>query len=1010
MSLPAPQPSERRDFSSLCMSTWHLDHMVARGNAELARLTALMLESGQRLPPPAAGGSGGRGGAASGAGGIAAGTSPGLFGADRALSETRHRIEADDLYAVFDPNGQRKQWTQGEIVRLVTALPDLNLPYSADNPSLTIKALDAMVFDLGIQDSTTALVDADISNGNAGFCTKGDVTNALDYHLWVLAMLLRTKYRTRPMHCRSAFDVSSLYRMRTLGITIEPPDRSPGMVRRYASLKFLRRELLWQICEAWGVPHPDHSDDAAGWSALLEVERLVAEDSEASREFWGALGDGTSAEKTARLPMACFAVVRCKMAVARSVDPASAPAGAPAPAPSAPAAPLSADMVFSRLFDGFDPAMKTEAKAMALQVVDPHNRRYNNKAVVGTGAYDDKMKEWIAERIDAFRAAVPSVPFTDVGALLRMVVSFADAAAAPAPAPAPAAAGGGGAGTTLGRSDRLLAEALDNTKMPSAKGEDGIDRLVPLPPGTLPLAQAEELVAKVDIMQAAVALGQTAAGADACANLGVMVDQVDAATGRTSKVRNCDALLNWALTQDIDSSTSAGGSPRAKAVCALNSAQAIVVNEVTTLIKRSSYGGENFGSWHPTPDMVKDMMKGMIIGSRPHVVRRVMTRRAHDYGPWMCVPMNVPNRPASTTEFFEWFYAVGAYSTCSRMDTVATKALDDWCAAMDACGDISLMQYQVDCKRYLHEWNQDSQRRYDDQQFLDLFLGGVIKLDRLNEVYQMKSQPSRKPRLRGVFTDGSMVSKTINECIKMDLITLVRQPFDRADTVFASIPILFPRMRYDAGGGGTPSPAPSPRASPAIGQAGVAGHYGPPDSGGRTSRSGGLNLQLPQPPPGVAQGTLLQLTKPKPASPSDQGRTRDYSREHKETVLPPAPRFGNILPRHELISGPEVKSLGVVGLFQSEPILAGKCAALLVREDGCDFRGCKFCRRTLEELPSLDASDITAALRRTLGSASARVRPGTPRRDRSDSEGSERSISSQRSEGGGFRPRRKKDS
>ena len=28
----------------------------------------------------------------------------------------------------------------------------------------------------------------------------------------------------------------------------------------------------------------------------------------------------------------------------------------------------------------------------------------------------------------------------------------------------------------------------------------------------------------------------------------------------------------------------------------------------------------------------------------------------------------------------------------------------------------------------------------------------------LNEVYQMKSQPSRKPRLRGVFTDGARFS------------------------------------------------------------------------------------------------------------------------------------------------------------------------------------------------------------------------------------------------------------
>ena len=60
------------------------------------------------------------------------------------------------------------------------------------------------------------------------------------------------------------------------------------------------------------------------------------------------------------------------------------------------------------------------------------------------------------------------------------------------------------------------------TRLPSAKGEDGHERLVPLPGGILPLVQAESLVAKYDILEQAVALGNTAAGALACANLGVV--------------------------------------------------------------------------------------------------------------------------------------------------------------------------------------------------------------------------------------------------------------------------------------------------------------------------------------------------------------------------------------------------------------------------------------------------------------------------------------------------------
>ena len=42
------------------------------------------------------------------------------------------------------------------------------------------------------------------------------------------------------------------------------------------------------------------------------------------------------------------------------------------------------------------------------------------------------------------------------------------------------------------------------------------------------------------------------------------------------------------------------------------------------------------------------------------VVEQVTTMKRHDYGPRVCVPMNVINRPTTTILFFEWYYAVGA--------------------------------------------------------------------------------------------------------------------------------------------------------------------------------------------------------------------------------------------------------------------------------------------------------------------------------------------------------------
>ena len=52
-------------------------------------------------------------------------------------------------------------------------------------------------------------MSADVANGNRGFALYGDVTNAFDYHLWALALVLGTEYKARPMHTSASFDVSA---------------------------------------------------------------------------------------------------------------------------------------------------------------------------------------------------------------------------------------------------------------------------------------------------------------------------------------------------------------------------------------------------------------------------------------------------------------------------------------------------------------------------------------------------------------------------------------------------------------------------------------------------------------------------------------------------------------------------------------------------------------------------------------------------------------------------------
>ena len=118
---------------------------------------------------------------------------------------------------------------------------------------------------------------------------------------------------------------------------------------------------------------------------------------------------------------------------------------------------------------------------------------------------------------------------------------------------------------------------------------------------------------------------------------------------------------------------------------------------------------------------------------------------------------------------------------------------------------------------------------------MDLFLGGILKLDLLNAAYQRGNSPSPKPRLNGVFEGQSMVSPTILECIAADLIKLTRDPEARREfPILNMVPNMIPRVSRPS--------APSPTLS-----------------GGRGNRLGG-KIEIAFPPGGaVLQGTELQL-------------------------------------------------------------------------------------------------------------------------------------------------------
>ena len=97
--------------------------------------------------------------------------------------------------------------------------------------------------------------------------------------------------------------------------------------------------------------------------------------------------------------------------------------------------------------------------------------------------------------------------------------------------------------------------------------------------------------------------------------------------------------------------------------------------------------------------------------------------------------------------------------------------------------------------------------------------------------------------------------------------------------------------------------------------------------------------------------------------------------------LPAEPRKAGLLRSHELLSTQEIRDRDSTPVFASDKTLNGKCINLCLNAVGCDHPNCILCKRSLVALQSADPTDITAALRRAVGAASARSRPGTPGRD-----------------------------
>ena len=387
----------------------------------------------------------------------------------------------------------------------MTALPDLNLPWKKGVVSHSLAALGEVVFNAGIKDSTTSLVDADVAASNVAFGAR-DCENALDYHLRALALLLDTRYKVRPLHLTTAFDVTSLYTLRKLGYSQKPSRGATKAAEvRWAQVIFFKKSSVAEICSALGFTEEAKAavgPTSEGWSSALKVERCLPDGSPAAdASFWEAIRTGP--DKQGRVTQACFQVVRVLAGASSSgsggtASAPPAPAPAPAPAPSA-----TADSMYDQMFGFLSGDALVQAKAMTLQLIYPKNRRYENGGLVRAGAFDAVLKSWVEAKLSVLVHATNGVPIADMGDMLQLVFTVVDLDAVPLTDGGGSGGGGGGSGSGDGggkSSTDDLARAIDGTRLPSVKGEDGHERLVPLPGGMLPLVQAESLVAKRDIL------------------------------------------------------------------------------------------------------------------------------------------------------------------------------------------------------------------------------------------------------------------------------------------------------------------------------------------------------------------------------------------------------------------------------------------------------------------------------------------------------------------------------
>ena len=141
------------------------------------------------------------------------------------------------------------------------AMPNMRLPFAATNPPPTVMALDRAVFEGGYSDSTSELVDADVSDGNRGI----EALHCME--MWRMLWTITCGHwrwswgpntRARPMHTSVSYDVSAFYRLRKVGQVRLPPAAAAAAAAtvappRCAEVKLLGRVAVQQMCDAFGI-------------------------------------------------------------------------------------------------------------------------------------------------------------------------------------------------------------------------------------------------------------------------------------------------------------------------------------------------------------------------------------------------------------------------------------------------------------------------------------------------------------------------------------------------------------------------------------------------------------------------------------------------------------------------------------------------------------------------------------------------------------------------------------